>query len=520
MSTATALQTAQQLRELVMAVREAEATDETRWVEWKGPPNLNDWSAVFLMAKAILGFANRNPDVAANTCEGQAYVVVGAGPGEVLGVHPRLDSAQLDDKLSRYVDGPHWTADYVDIDGVDVLVITVAAPAYGDRIHTLIRQFDRYDDGTVFIRRFGKTHPANSREMAMLQDRLLQGRTETLAQRFEGALDSANPRVVSETISAVQHGVVDELADPDLFPSTFSEGAAVARFRQYIAAARRYRSAVQPLLDLVLVGCRWGQPAVNQVWADALEAVAAPLPRNDAVEKKVSAAGPYLLAETRNEVLNSLALLPALLVLYGGVMAALDNGNYDAIRALTDAVVPSRDPVAGRGSGSMPVVVLVDPRDVFPDDSFVAALRAGQDAMTEVSDAWLAGLADGWRLRRTARSTFLMEELRGAFPRYRADRYAQLFDEAEMLLSVVAADKGVHLTAGRGPWLGRFLDDVMDTPALTASPVIKYLDGAWRSAERWAPLQAGLLGGSVERLRAAVQVVMAAVEDASRTLPY
>jgi hypothetical protein len=54
-----------------------------------------------------------------------------------------------------------------------VLVVTVEAPRAGDRIFTLRREFGRARDGTVFVRKGGRTIPADSGDLDALQDRLL-----------------------------------------------------------------------------------------------------------------------------------------------------------------------------------------------------------------------------------------------------------------------------------------------------------------------------------------------------------
>jgi hypothetical protein len=65
---------------LVKAVVEAASDfkNETNWIEWKSTVALDKAVGGFVVGKAVLGFANREPSRVANTCEGTAYLIVGA----------------------------------------------------------------------------------------------------------------------------------------------------------------------------------------------------------------------------------------------------------------------------------------------------------------------------------------------------------------------------------------------------------------------------------------------------------
>jgi hypothetical protein len=170
-----AFRTPAELAALVKAVFDASAdTQETRWIEWKSFLDLEAAEGKFVVAKAILGFANRSPELAALTCEGTAYMVVGAEPGAVRGV-PTLDHATVVQKIKPYADGPRWSPHNVPFSGVNVLVIVVEAPRDGDPIHTLRKTYDKFAAGTVFHRGPALTEPAGPNEVAMLGERLLRG---------------------------------------------------------------------------------------------------------------------------------------------------------------------------------------------------------------------------------------------------------------------------------------------------------------------------------------------------------
>src|SRR5271170_3623157 len=164
-----------ELADLVRAVVEAPVrTQETRWIEWKRSLDLDKPAGRFTVAKAILGFANRSPEMAARTCEGTAYLVVGAEPGRADGVKA-MDHAVLAQKIKTYADGPRWNAQYVTYSGVEVLVIVVTPPRNGDPIYSLQTEYDNAQAGIIFHRGEGLTERAGPNELLMLQERLIRG---------------------------------------------------------------------------------------------------------------------------------------------------------------------------------------------------------------------------------------------------------------------------------------------------------------------------------------------------------
>jgi hypothetical protein len=88
-----------ELRRLVEAVRGAGGYDETRWIEWKRTLELTATAGIRHIAKQILGFANRDPQIAAMWAGGYAYLVIGASPDALEGV-TQVDPEQLVSKVS------------------------------------------------------------------------------------------------------------------------------------------------------------------------------------------------------------------------------------------------------------------------------------------------------------------------------------------------------------------------------------------------------------------------------------
>lgn len=164
------------LQRLVGAVVAAGSADESGWLECKSDLDLTKPEGRYKVARAILGFANRMPDTAANTCGGVAYILIGAEPGKVSGTQV-IDTSNLEHGLTNYLggDGPVWTPLYLQIDGKDVLVVMVEPPKWGDRMATLRKQSNGLPAGTVFVRAQSNTRPANDDEIKMLEDRFLRG---------------------------------------------------------------------------------------------------------------------------------------------------------------------------------------------------------------------------------------------------------------------------------------------------------------------------------------------------------
>jgi Schlafen, AlbA_2 len=160
--------------ELVNAVYSALRSEpEKDWIEWKSTYDLNKAEGQCKLARHIIGFANRHPDKASSTFGGCAYLLCGVEPGDVQGVAV-VDPADLVQGIGRYTgmaDGPRWDIDYVYFMSRHILVITVEPPEWGDRIHTLRKAYDKFVEGSVYIRRAGQTVQATTSEVQMLAER-------------------------------------------------------------------------------------------------------------------------------------------------------------------------------------------------------------------------------------------------------------------------------------------------------------------------------------------------------------
>lgn len=173
--TSRAFRTDDELLQLVAAIHGSRAeAQETNWLEWKSGLDLTKAPGKFAVAKAVLGFANRSVDDARVTTGGVAYMVVGVEPGAASGI-AAVDHANLTPGIKTYASTPRFTPRTVRFGGVEVLVVMVEPPEPGDLIHSLQKQYDKFDAGVVFHRGHARTAPAGPKEIEMLADRRAQG---------------------------------------------------------------------------------------------------------------------------------------------------------------------------------------------------------------------------------------------------------------------------------------------------------------------------------------------------------
>lgn len=166
---------------LVAAMGEiTDDTFESTYLELKGPLDLSTAEHKFKISKAILSFANRDPQAAAPYLDGHALIVIGAGGGATTGT-TRIEDHQLVKAFEPYLGdaerSPRWTVHRRRVnDTKDVLIIDVDAPQPGDPIYTLKKAFERHLPGTIFARPSTASEPADPASIDMLSRRVV-GRT-------------------------------------------------------------------------------------------------------------------------------------------------------------------------------------------------------------------------------------------------------------------------------------------------------------------------------------------------------
>lgn len=147
-------------------------TVETSWLELKGPLDLTTAEHKFKVAKAILGFANRDPIDAEGHLDGRALLVIGVAGGRATGTR-RIEDHQLINALTSYLgqadQAPRWTTQRCRVDDVnDILIVIVDAPQFGDPAYPLRKAFDKASRGTIYVRPSTESVPADDVAVDML----------------------------------------------------------------------------------------------------------------------------------------------------------------------------------------------------------------------------------------------------------------------------------------------------------------------------------------------------------------
>jgi hypothetical protein len=166
------------------------------------------------IAKAILGMANRMPDVAELHLDGYGVVLVGIAGGVVTEAE-EVDGADLRNLVDVYVgnDGPGWTHVYTHHRDGLVLAVVVHPPKWGDRIHAFRKQFGDYRDGTQFVRLPGATRQVTSHDLRKLEDRRERSSSmgAAVTVEFTGSLDLVDPDTVEGLVWDAINRTRDEL---------------------------------------------------------------------------------------------------------------------------------------------------------------------------------------------------------------------------------------------------------------------------------------------------------------------
>ena len=175
-----------ELYELANCVLQADEADESDWIEWKSGIDDTNGKLGFSIARQILGMSNRMPETARRNCKGLGYIFLGLEPGSVSDFL-KLDPSDLANAVDPYLgsNGPTWQHHYLEIYKKDVLAIIVSAPQPGDKPYPLRKTYDKYQDGVIFVRKIGKTEPANSGDIDNLSQRNLGTRLELSVSLIE-----------------------------------------------------------------------------------------------------------------------------------------------------------------------------------------------------------------------------------------------------------------------------------------------------------------------------------------------
>jgi hypothetical protein len=229
---------------------------------------------------------------------------------------------------------------------------------------------------------------------------------------------------------------------------------------------RLYESTSKTLRDLIIAGCYFGERDQGPLWIESIERIA-------------SLPGP----EAGLSVWTDLRRYPALLLLYGGGLGALAAKRYGT---LVDLLTKPRVRIGDR---EHPMLSRIDP--------------------TNILDARVIQMLPGMERKKTPMSQYLELLLRESLSYVIPDdrMFVQTFDRFEYLLAAVYMDLIERLQwAPTGCFAWRYEMNDYSPAQLIAREIAN-------EKENWAPLKAGMFGGSLAR---ANEVFAALKEHTSR----
>lgn len=183
---------------LLDGIYAADPDDESEWVEFKALPDLTDKPGRAHLARAIVAFANRDPERAARWLEGYAVIVIGLEPGRVTGTLSR-DPARIHDAVQPLLTppAPGWDIHPTTYRDKHVILVTVDPPSAGDPIHCIAKAAGNLvEDGRIYVRRPGKSEPAKSADIRRLSERLIRGQQPALDIALTAAVPGGQRRCI------------------------------------------------------------------------------------------------------------------------------------------------------------------------------------------------------------------------------------------------------------------------------------------------------------------------------------
>ena len=127
---------------------------------------------------------------------GRRFIVIGIEPGRIPGT-AETDPAKIHQSVSRYLTPPEpaWEPTYHKYKTQNVLVISVARPAAGDRTAMFHGSTGDFKDGTIYVRRPGKSEVALSADLRRLEDRSRTAEPRDLALTLEVEGEATVPQL-------------------------------------------------------------------------------------------------------------------------------------------------------------------------------------------------------------------------------------------------------------------------------------------------------------------------------------
>jgi len=256
---------------LVRWVRDMPELQEPDWLEWKRGYDLTRNPGRATTAKHLIGFANRDPDAAGRHLVGLGCLLLGVEPGNCPAVTEH-DSADLETWLRPFL-GEKVVFDihYVSLDGSRVLLLAVEPPRFGDEIHCLRKGSEDTDtaktmrEGSIFVRRVGKTEPANAADVDRLTERARKvGVGLALDVDVVGPVETLDPYLLrdefrDQQIDRYRRRLIDSLPEPAgslisvrpiLVGENRTEEEFVAQIDRFVADARERWEAFVAIKEL------------------------------------------------------------------------------------------------------------------------------------------------------------------------------------------------------------------------------------------------------------------------------
>jgi hypothetical protein len=232
--------------------------------------------------------------------------------------------------------------------------------------------------------------------------------------------------------------------------------------KELLRRVRRYDSLTEILLSVYVAGSYWGDQQHVKFWTGSLQRV---------VNTSNQGGGLVYLIKLRQ--------YPALVLFYAAGIAAVASGHYDSLAALF------MQPKTKESGKDIPIVSALSPGAVMEDN--------------------IGHMLPGLDRRRTPLSDYIFERLREPLREYLAgdEEYQSAFDRFEYLLGLIYAD--IVRRDYQGAWVGPvgcFSWRRRDFGENYMPAIIKKEFEA--EGANWPPLKAGLLGGSIEQAKTAI----------------
>ena len=277
-----------------------------------------------------------------------------------------------------------------------------------------------------------------------------------------------------------------ELTNRECFPENIALTTDAGGARRVVERLTAYWKAVEPLASALVTGCAWGNADHAVLWTQAVRAVASTVD------------GP----KGGNTYLLAMQEYPIQALVYAAALGAMARKNYASLKAVTV------DPTVRYNRDRNPVISHMAPYHYIEPFKAAATLLAATTNGEEVEDAAITDWLQRGGLRHTPISDHLHDLLRPLLKDVvpDPDDYSDIFDETEILLGTLAADaylqaKKENRYVGR-QWYGRFTWKYRHSDR----PLHRRIQAEFEEqGANWAPLKAGLFGGSEERARDALE---------------